>query len=201
MEHLNISVSQEEKFIPMAFNMTDWTIMDIYELKVVHVNTPLDFWVVKDPEEFELFYRYLNSFYSIYGNSFKLIPSKCREYKYCVVHVDSVYYRAILITDPLIVESAMQLQAYLVDYGFIVEVKPTELFCLAEEMYEIPQFAIRATLAGSKMYESVASPEDVDNFKNEVDQQILLLELRGVDFELGVIHLDFIDIDSDSDSE
>ncbi|KAF7272641.1 hypothetical protein GWI33_014580 [Rhynchophorus ferrugineus] len=196
-----IHAEEEEKLIPTEFNMTNWTVMDIYRLKVVHVNSPLDFWVVNNLEEFELFYYYLNGFYSLNGNSFKLIPSRIRENRYCVVHADGVYYRAIVITDPLIVESMMSLQVFLMDYGSIVQVKLTDLFLLADEMYEIPQFAIRATLAGSKIYESFASPEDVDNFKDEVEQQILLLLLRAVDFELGVIHLDFIDTDSESDSE
>lgn len=138
----------EKRLIPCSFNQYGWTINSIYRLRVVHINSPSDFWIVINAEEFDLFQHYLHKFYTKYGHSYKVSPSHLLKNRYCVVYKDGRYSRALIINHPIVFEGVVMLEVFLFDFGCSVLVKLCDLYLLTEKMYEIPRFATRATITG-----------------------------------------------------
>ncbi|KAF7266726.1 hypothetical protein GWI33_019972 [Rhynchophorus ferrugineus] len=170
MEPLYVCVEEEKKIIPSTFSMTDWKIGDVYRMRVVHVNSPTDFWIVKSPELFEKFHNNLHDFYTKYGHGW--------------------YCRAILTTNPFLVDYLKWQQVFLVDFGRYTYVRTNDFFWFTDELHNVPQFSIRATLTEPSRYQSPVPPAITANFKDMFKKKILLVKLTGVDNCRGIIHLD-----------
>ncbi|KAF7266477.1 hypothetical protein GWI33_020201 [Rhynchophorus ferrugineus] len=189
MEPLYVCVEEENKIIPSTFSMTDWKIGDVYRMRVVHVNSPTDFWIVKSPELFEKFHNNLYDFYTKYGRTHRLIALSTLN-RYWIVYVDGWYCRAILTTNPSLVDYLKWQQVFLVDFGRYTYVRTTDFFWFTDELHNVPQFSIRATLTEPSRYQSPVPPAITANFKDMFKKKILLVKLTGVDNCRGIIHLD-----------
>ncbi|KAF7272651.1 hypothetical protein GWI33_014590 [Rhynchophorus ferrugineus] len=124
-----------------------------------------------------------------------MFKNNIRSYKHCVVFFNEDYYRASLSNVPESIEDETILSVFLIDVGSVVEVTSCDIYMLTRKMYTISQFAIKASLAGVAPSESSRwSPEAVANFKQLVDQKILLGKLREADYTNKTLQLDLSDL-------
>ncbi|KAF7272650.1 hypothetical protein GWI33_014589 [Rhynchophorus ferrugineus] len=181
------------KLIPHSFDNHTWKIHQTYRLKVAYTHNPSKFWIITKINKLDRFHKYLQFFYRNYGRGFVIAKCNLRWYKYGVVYVYESYYRALLVTVPLEHEDK-SVQAFLVDYGISVEVPPANVYVLSDELLDVPQFAIRATLSRMGPFNSPKwTSEATDIFRHMVKDMVLAGKVKRVDTVRRIVELELDD--------
>ncbi|KAF7272646.1 hypothetical protein GWI33_014585 [Rhynchophorus ferrugineus] len=187
----------EHRMIPDGFDDKSWVVNNVYSLRVSHIESPSNFWIVINHRELGPFHCRLNDFYHEHKDDYK---ADSKTNRFCVVYTSGSYCRALLINPDLAVKKQTCLLAFLVDFGSITQVDPADIYLLSEMACAVPQFAIKATLAGLEYFEpSTWSQTAVARFVKLVEQKLLSGQLKRVNQRNKILHLDLADYNGETD--
>ncbi|KAF7272649.1 hypothetical protein GWI33_014588 [Rhynchophorus ferrugineus] len=187
------NVEHDYSLIPHSFNDQLWKIDEIYGLKITYAHNPSKFWIVIRINQLDVFHKFLQCYYREYGRFHSISRSNLGWHRYAVVYIYKSYYRALLVTVPMKYEDKRVL-AFLIDYGITVEVPPTNVLVLTDELYKVPQFAIRATLSGIGPFQSATwTSEATDTFRSIVKDLLLVGKVKRVDRVRRVVEMELDD--------
>lgn len=134
--------------IPSYFDKENWKVNMAYRMRVSNIYDPSHFWVVSKESELDAFHKYLHEFYSKYKSHYKVPEKNLKINMYCITFTEEAFYRSILVSIPLAIQKQSYAFVFLMDFGFMAKVPLNEIYFMTKQMYDIPQFAIRATLSG-----------------------------------------------------
>lgn len=160
---------------------------DVYRVSIDNVYDPSKFWLIMHVKERQLFERYLTNYYK----EKRIIMSKnhIQVYSTCIVFIDSVYYRAIVL--PALLQHKPKLRVFLIDYGQCVNVTLDNIFYIFKKHRTVPRFAIRGALANLVPINRKEpwTLADLYEFSLLISGKQLLAKIIEVDRQEKVLHV------------
>lgn len=137
--------------IPSCFDCTKFELDESYPVQVTHIYDPSHFYIVNRIAEIGAFHQYMHNFYGKYKRYYRIPIEQLKLNMYCVVHMETRFYRGILTNVPLLGDSQTLVFLFLIDYGSTAKVPLDQVYFMTEAMFDVPAFAVRACLQG-KIY-------------------------------------------------
>lgn len=168
--------------IPYYYDRQNWKPGQTYKIRISSIYDPSKFWVVVKDRELDIFVKFLTDFYNKYGNCYKMSLNTVSRNIYCTVFTDNAFYRGIIINIPHSFSLEKKAVVFLFDFGYISTVNVEDLYYLAEKFYEVPRFAVRASLSYLQPHNNyIWSYELVKRFDELVSKKLLLCILECTD--------------------
>ncbi|XP_060529922.1 uncharacterized protein LOC132705438 [Cylas formicarius] len=169
--------------IPHYFDLKQWTPNNVYRARVSHVFSPSHFWIVTLERELDCFHMYLHNFYTKNKDHYRVPISHIKKGMYSVAYTEGSYYRGRITNVPHQMCNKTWAFVYLLDFGYMAKVGLDDIYFFTKKLYRVPQFAIRATLAGIGPLNLINwSPEVVAHFCQLANaRKILMVQIRQID--------------------
>lgn len=130
------------------FDKRKWRIGDTFQLRVGHVYDLSHFWIVTKFKELETLQEYLNHFYTLHKEDYRIEFSLFKFNMYCICYTDGAFYRARFTG----IERQYSMEnwafVFLIDFGCVSKVPISELYFMTKNLYDVPRWAVRASLSG-----------------------------------------------------
>ncbi|ENN78150.1 uncharacterized protein LOC109536299 [Dendroctonus ponderosae] len=147
--------------ISSCFDSTNFNLDESYPVQVTHIYDPSHFWIVTRIAEIDAFHHYMHDFYKKYTRYYRIPLEHLKLNMYCMVHIDTRFYRGILTNVPLLGDAQTLGFVFLIDYGSTAKVPLDQLYFMTEAMFDVPAFAVRASLQGLGPLEGDSWPVDL----------------------------------------
>ncbi|XP_066143003.1 uncharacterized protein [Euwallacea fornicatus] len=163
------------------FDQVEWTIGSVHLMRIIDIYDPSHFWVITEEKAVDTLHKYINHFYSRYHTHYKLSSNYFRLKMPCVCLISDNFYRVILVNVPLQIEKTTWIFVYLMDFGYTAKVPIDHIYFMTKNLYDVPQFAIRATLSGlGPINQPYWSSAAVTQFINLVSNKVCYGQVTNV---------------------
>ncbi|KAJ8920422.1 hypothetical protein NQ315_005288 [Exocentrus adspersus] len=186
-----LSHCDQSKFeIPQYYDKEKWKSSETYRMRVSNIYDPSKFWIVIKEQELDIFQKYLNSFYTQHGSCYKIPMDALSKNMYCAAMADNSFFRGLIVNIPHSLSVQKTAVVFLFDFGYISLVNLEDLYYLSEDLYEIPQFSVRASLSGVQPFDNcIWDYNVVKRFYELVSGKILLCILECTDRSRKMIEI------------
>ncbi|XP_066262723.1 uncharacterized protein [Euwallacea similis] len=164
------------------FDQVKWTIGSVHLMRIIDIYDPSHFWVITEEKAVDILHKYINDFYSQHHMHYKLSANYFGLKMPCVCLVCNEFYRVILMNVPLQIEKTTWVFVFLMDFGYTAKVPIDQIYFMTKNLYDVPQFAVRATLSGlGPINQSYWSSVAVTQFVNLVSNKVCYGQVTNVD--------------------
>ncbi|XP_057653480.1 tudor domain-containing 6-like [Diorhabda carinulata] len=160
---------------------------DIYSVLIDNVYDPSKFWLILHVKERQLFEQYITNYYK--EKKILMTENHIKMYATCIVCIDSVYYRAIVL--PTLLQNKAKLRVFLIDYGQCVNIALDNIFYIFKKHRTVPRFAIRGALADVVPINRHEpwTRADLYEFSLLISEKRLLAKIIEIDSQEKVLHI------------
>lgn len=183
--------------IAYFFDQNNWKIGETYRMRVSHIFDLSKFWIVLLEQELTVFQKFLNSFYDKNKQQFQIsVDEELRSKMYCVAFSDGGFYRGMILDIPLLTDTKQKAIVFLIDFGYIAPVQFEHLYHCYEKLYQVPSFAVRASLTQVQPCDSETwTGSVIQRFNELVYEKVLLCILENIDPINRVVYISIADVD------
>ncbi|RZC43217.1 uncharacterized protein BDFB_001361, partial [Asbolus verrucosus] len=190
--------SRDKYQILTCFDKCNFKQGQSFEARVTQIYDPTKFWIVSKFRELEVFQKYLFRFYYLNSSNYKIPHDKIAIDLYCMCFIENAYYRGVIVGFPIRHHDAEQeVQVFLIDYGMLKIIDINNIYYISEECLRVPQFVVRASLAGIRPLNDHWTTQDVDRFYDLVTDKIIKVNVIDIDCKRKILKV-FINIKDDN---
>ncbi|XP_018580099.1 uncharacterized protein LOC108917822 [Anoplophora glabripennis] len=173
----------QSKFeIPHYYDKQNWELGETYRMRVSNIYDPSKFWIVVKEQELDVFQRFLADFYNKYSSRYKMSLNSISENMYCTAFTENAFYRGLIVSIPHSLTLDKKVIVFLFDFGYTCMVNLEDIYYLSEKFYEVPRFAVRASLSDLQPHsEHVWNYEVVKRFDELVSKKVLICVVECTD--------------------
>ncbi|CAG9814887.1 unnamed protein product [Phaedon cochleariae] len=182
--------------IPCFYDTQSWNIGETYSMRIGNIYDPSKFWTVFCDRELTIFQEFLNNFYKINSDIYKMPKQSVKRLQYCVAFTDGEYYRGLIVDIPLFGSLDNKLSVFLLDFGFSAVVYSNDIHYLSKNLFEVPQFSVRSCIYGMEPYNTDTwTVDEVKRFSELTTKKRLLCVLENTDPSRKIVYITIHDFD------